>query len=128
MHTVREAIPETSALSKAELTTIRERLLKIGARVVQAACVPHDEFLTRIRVQLPTSCPEQAVFAATAAALIAPAPCLERQGERPAEPSATRANQPQTRSRRVPKNHRARRIAGLRPPTEQGKRSLLLRP
>jgi hypothetical protein len=66
MHTLREAVPKTSTLAKAEFTTIRERLLKVGARVI--------EHIARIRVHLPTSCPEQAVFAAAAAALISPAP------------------------------------------------------
>jgi hypothetical protein len=36
--------------AKAEFDTIRERLFKIGARVVEHAA--------RIRIQLPTSCPE----------------------------------------------------------------------
>jgi hypothetical protein len=38
---------------KAEFTTIRERLIKIGARVI--------EYIARIRIQLPTSRPEGAV-------------------------------------------------------------------
>ena len=54
MHTLRAGIPKTSALAKAEFATIRLRLLKIGARVV--------EHLARIRVFLPSSCPEQTLF------------------------------------------------------------------
>ena len=54
MHKLREAVPKTSALAKAEFATIRERLIKIGARVVEHAA--------RIRVHLPTSCPEAALF------------------------------------------------------------------
>ena len=50
MHGVRAAIPKTSPLARCEFATIRERLIKIGARVI--------EHIARIRVQLPTSCPE----------------------------------------------------------------------
>jgi hypothetical protein len=32
---VRSAIPEASPLAKAEFATIRERLIKIGARVIE---------------------------------------------------------------------------------------------
>ena len=41
-------------LKKAEFNTLRERLFKIGARVI--------ERLARIRIQLPTSCPESELF------------------------------------------------------------------
>ena len=54
MHTVRAAIPEGHALAKAEFDTIRLRLLKIAARVV--------EYGQRIRVHLPSSCVERALF------------------------------------------------------------------
>lgn len=54
MHTVRSAIPEGHALAKAEFNTLRLKLLKIAARVVEHA--------SRIRVHLPTSCPEKALF------------------------------------------------------------------
>lgn len=62
MHTVRNAIPATAPLAKAEFRTIRERLLKIGTRVV--------EFGHRIRVHLPTSCPDRALFRTVALALL----------------------------------------------------------
>src|SRR5260370_5777183 len=55
---VRDAIPQTEPLAKAEFATIRERLIKIGARVI--------EHLARIRIQLPTSCPEGRLFRALA--------------------------------------------------------------
>jgi hypothetical protein len=55
---VRDAIPQTEPLAKAEFATIRERLIKIGARVI--------EHLARIRIQLPTSCPEGRLFRAVA--------------------------------------------------------------
>jgi Transposase DDE domain group 1 len=54
MHGVRAAIPRTSPLSSAEFTTIRERLIKIGARVIK--------HIARIRVHLPNRCPEAALF------------------------------------------------------------------
>ena len=54
MHAVRSAVPERHPLAKAEFVCIRERLLKIGARVI--------EHVARIRVHLPTSCPEYALF------------------------------------------------------------------
>jgi len=55
---VRDAIPQTDPLANAEFVTIRERLIKIGARVI--------EHLARIRIQLPTSCPEGRLFRAVA--------------------------------------------------------------
>jgi hypothetical protein len=54
MQGVRAAIPRSNRLAKCEFATIRERLIKIGARVI--------EHLARIRVQLPTSCPDAALF------------------------------------------------------------------
>jgi len=66
MHGVRAAIPQTSPLATAEFATIRERLIKIGARVI--------EYIARIRVQLPTSCPEGALFRAVALGLMPSGP------------------------------------------------------
>src|ERR1700745_4205264 len=66
MHGVRTAIPRTNALACGELRTIRERLIKIGARVI--------EHIARIRVQLPTSCPEAAVFRTMAVGLMRSGP------------------------------------------------------
>ena len=54
MHAVRSAIPKGNPLAKAEFSTIRERLMKIGARVV--------ERIARIRIHLPANCPERALF------------------------------------------------------------------
>ena len=64
MHAVRAAIPQTSPLATAEFTTIRQRLIKIGARVIEHAA--------RIRIHLPSSCPERAVFRTIALGLM---PC-----------------------------------------------------
>ena len=66
MHAVRAAIPRTNPLAGCEFATIRERLIKIGARVI--------EHLARIRVQLPTSCPEGALFRAVALRLMPSGP------------------------------------------------------
>ena len=61
MHTLRAAIPEGHALAKAEFNTIRLRLLKIAARVV--------EYGNLIRVHLPTGCPERTLFRSLALGL-----------------------------------------------------------
>jgi hypothetical protein len=66
MHGVRAAIPQASPLATAEFATIRERLIKIGARVI--------EHIARIRVQLPTSCPEGTLFRAVALGLMPSGP------------------------------------------------------
>ena len=54
MRGVLAAIPQSSPLAKAEFATIRDRLFKIAARVIEHAA--------RIRIQLPTSCPDGALF------------------------------------------------------------------
>ena len=66
MHGVRPAIPQTSPLATAEFATIRERLIKIGARVI--------EHIARIRIQLPTNCPEGALFRAVTLGLMPSGP------------------------------------------------------
>jgi hypothetical protein len=66
MHGVRTAIPKTSPLAGCEFATIRERLIKIGARVI--------EHIARIRVQLPTSCLEGALFRTVALGLMPSGP------------------------------------------------------
>jgi hypothetical protein len=66
MHAVRAAIPQTDPLAKAEFATIRERLIKIGARIIEHAA--------RIRIQLPTSCQEGALFRTVALGIMPSAP------------------------------------------------------
>jgi len=61
MLTLRDAIPQAAPLAKAEFVTIRAKLIKIAARIV--------EHSTCIRVHLPTGCPEQAWFGYIAARL-----------------------------------------------------------
>jgi hypothetical protein len=63
---MRAAAPKRSPLSTAEFATIRLRLIKIAARVVEGAA--------RIRVYLPTACPDRAVFRALAGRLCAAGP------------------------------------------------------
>jgi hypothetical protein len=66
MHRVRAAIPPAHPLARAEFATIRERLIKIAARVI--------EHIARIRIQLPTSCPEGALFRTVALGLMQSGP------------------------------------------------------
>ena len=65
-HRVRAAIPPAHPLARAEFTTIRERLIKIAARVI--------EHVARICIQLPTSCPEGALFRTVALGLMPSGP------------------------------------------------------
>jgi hypothetical protein len=55
---IHAAANKASPLAKCEFATIRERLIKIGARVI--------EHVARIRVQLPTGCPDAALFRSVA--------------------------------------------------------------
>ena len=66
MHGVRAAIPRTNPLTNGEFATIRARLIKIGARVI--------EHVARIRVQLPTSCPDATLFRCVALGLMPSGP------------------------------------------------------
>ncbi len=54
MRAVRIAVPKRSALFRAEFATIRLHLIKIAARVVEGAA--------RIRISLPSACPDAALF------------------------------------------------------------------
>ncbi|MFI5024917.1 MAG: IS1380 family transposase [Alphaproteobacteria bacterium] len=54
LHTLRAAAPKRSCWKTAEFATVRLRLIKIAARVVEGAA--------RIRVWLPTACPDAAIF------------------------------------------------------------------
>ena len=64
--TMRAAAPSRSPVRYAEFSTLRLRLIKIAARVVEGAA--------RIRVFLPTACPDRAVFRALAGRLCAAGP------------------------------------------------------
>jgi hypothetical protein len=66
MLAVRSAIPKSDPLARAEFATIRDRLLKIGAKVI--------EHVARIRIHLPTSCPVSALFRRIALSLVPAVP------------------------------------------------------
>jgi hypothetical protein len=57
MLTLRDAIPKPHALAKAEFATIRLRLIKLGARVIETA--------SRIRLAFAAACPEAALIKAS---------------------------------------------------------------
>ena len=63
--TLREAVPTTHHLRNAEFATLRLRLLKLGARVI--------ETVSRIRLAFAAACPE-AVFRAIASNLLPEGP------------------------------------------------------
>jgi hypothetical protein len=52
--TVRDAIPHPQPLASAEFTTLRMRLIKIGARIAETA--------TRVRIAFAAACPEADLF------------------------------------------------------------------
>ena len=66
MWSVRQALPPTAALRTAEFATIRLRLIKVAARVVESA--------TRIRIAFASACPDAALFRHVAVSLRAASP------------------------------------------------------
>ena len=64
--TVREVIPKPCDLATAEFTTIRLRLVKIAARVIETA--------TRIRLAFAAACPQAELFRGVANALMPQGP------------------------------------------------------
>ena len=66
MLALRDAIPRTAPLARAEFATLRLRLLKIGARVIEKA--------TRIRIHFTSACPDAALFRLLAGRLAAAGP------------------------------------------------------
>jgi hypothetical protein len=65
MLTVRDAVPTTHALTRAEFATLRLRVLKIGARIRETA--------HRVRIAFAAACPDAELFRDLAIAL-RPAP------------------------------------------------------
>ncbi|QNT70224.1 IS1380 family transposase [Defluviicoccus vanus] len=61
---LRDAIPKTHALAVAEFATLRLRLLKLGARVIETAC--------RVRLAFAAACPDAALIRHLATALAGP--------------------------------------------------------
>jgi hypothetical protein len=66
MLTVRDAIPKVHALANAEFATIRLRLLKLGARVI--------ETVSRVRLAFAAACPDASLIRHIAAALMPTGP------------------------------------------------------
>lgn len=66
MLTIRDAIPKTHALAKAEFATIRLRLLKLGARIIETAA--------RVRIAFAAACPEAVLIRHLASALLPAGP------------------------------------------------------
>ena len=54
MLSLRDAVPPANPLANAEFATLRQRLLKLGARVVERAA--------RIRIHLASACPDATLF------------------------------------------------------------------
>jgi hypothetical protein len=54
MWTLREALPETAPLRVAEFATIRLRLIKVAARVIETA--------SRVRIAFASACPDAEIF------------------------------------------------------------------
>ncbi len=63
LHTLRAATPRRSFWRTAQFDTLRLRLIKIAARVI--------EMTTRIKVSFPTACPDQAILALLAGRIAA---------------------------------------------------------
>jgi Transposase DDE domain group 1 len=63
---LRDGIPKAHALTTAEFTTIRLRLMKVAARVIETA--------SRVRVAFAAACPEAALFRDLAHSLVPAAP------------------------------------------------------
>ena len=64
--TVRDAVPRTHALATAEFATIRLRILKLGARVIETA--------SRVRLAFAAACPDATLIRDIAAALMPAGP------------------------------------------------------
>ena len=66
MLTVRDVIPKAHALAAAEFATLRLRLLKLGARVIERA--------SRVRLAFAVACPDATLIRHIAAALMPTGP------------------------------------------------------
>ena len=64
--TIRDAIPKTSPLAKAEFATIRTQLIKLGARIQETA--------SRIKIAFAAACPDAALVRQLANTLVPAAP------------------------------------------------------
>ena len=66
MLALRDAVPRRMPLAWAEFTSLRQKLLKLGARVVENA--------TRVRIHLASACPDAALFRLLTSRLAASSP------------------------------------------------------
>ena len=66
MLALRDAVPPRMPLARAEFATLRQSLLKIGARVIEKAA--------RVRVHFASACPDAALFRLLAGRLAAAGP------------------------------------------------------
>ena len=66
MLTLRDPIPRAAPLARAVSATLRLRLLKIGARIIEKA--------TRVRIHFTSACPDTALFRLLAGRLAAAGP------------------------------------------------------
>lgn len=66
MLTVRDAVPATHALARAEFATIRSRLIKLGTRIKETA--------SRIKIAFAAACPNAGLIRQLAHTLIPAAP------------------------------------------------------
>ena len=100
MLAMRNAAPKRSLVRTSEFATIALRLIKIAARVVEGAA--------RIRVFLPTACPDRDVFRALAGRFCAAGPLASRRCRRDPSPSS----KPPTKNlnRRELRRHRVTRL------------------
>ena len=87
---LRDAIPKTHPLAVAEFVTLREKLLKIGARIVETA--------SRIKLALTSACPQARLFRHLAGALQPAGPSATGQRQCPHAP-----DHPSIQLQRVPK-------------------------
>jgi hypothetical protein len=79
MLTVRGAIPKANALATAEFATIRVRLLKLGARVIEMA--------SRVRLAFAAACPDATLIRHIAVALMPRRPVDDGAAIAPVNPS-----------------------------------------
>jgi hypothetical protein len=101
MLTVRDAIPKPRDLANAEFSTLRLRLIKIAARVIETA--------SRVRLAFAAGCPEPS-----------PRSDLERRGKEPLRPSSSL--KPRSQKYRSSGGEKAKRTRAPRGPKSRERR------
>ena len=89
MLTIRDAIPTNSPLAKAEFTTIRTHLIKLGAHIQETA--------SRIKIAFAAACPQAALFRQLASTVVPAAPLAtgpKRPGRAPSMQPSTKIAKP----------------------------------